>query len=50
MYNRVNHKKKISTFALLGLFVIFSMLMTSTVEAQTLGDGQIYRDHRRRQS
>ena len=41
MYYRVNNKKKISTFSLLGLFMIFSMLMTSTVEAQALGDGQI---------
>ncbi|MCB2202583.1 hypothetical protein KQH56_01110 [bacterium] len=30
-----------STFALLGLFMIFSMLVTSTVEAQTLGEGQV---------
>ncbi len=41
MIYRANNKKKISTFALLGLFMIFSMLMTSTVEAQNLGDGQI---------
>jgi Tol biopolymer transport system component len=41
MFTPVKNKKRLSTFALLGLFMIFSMLVTSTVEAQTLGDGQI---------
>lgn len=40
MFYQVKNKKKISTFALFGLFMIFSMLMTSTVEAQTLVAGQ----------
>jgi hypothetical protein len=41
MFTPVKNKKRLSTFALLGLFMIFSMLVTSTVEAQTLGEGQV---------
>ena len=36
-----NHQKRMSVLALFGLFMILSMLLTSVVNAQTMGDQQV---------